>query len=187
MGEKRRRTRIDSKIVQLPEDIKTTVDTMLLDTGNTYQDISDWLSEQGFKVSKSAVGRYAVRANEATRRVLENLERTRALVAAVEADPSMDYTKASQIVAMDGLMRRVSNAEEEFEEMPLEKATRLIAQLSRVKLTEDKQRQDLKNKIELAFQGMEAEIMAVIKSDPALAGQLKDVLKKAKEKMISDD
>ena len=32
----------------------------------------------------------------------------------------MDYTKAASMVLMDGLMQRVSTAEEDFAEMPLE-------------------------------------------------------------------
>ena len=39
----------------------------------------------------------------------------------------------------------------------------------------------------VAFDGMEAEIMKVIKSDPALAGQMRQILTTAKEKMLSDD
>ena len=45
----------------------------------------------------------------------------------------------------------------------------------------------MKKKVELAFEGMENDLMSAIKSDPALANQLKAVLEKAKEKMMQDD
>ena len=73
----------------------------------------------------------AIRSNQAAQRVAETLQRTQAIAAAVEAHPDMDYTKAASMVLMDGLMQRVSTAEEDFAEMPLDKAGRLIASLNR--------------------------------------------------------
>lgn len=186
MGE-RRRTRINSKIGQLPEAVQDQIDDMLLDSGNTYDYIAEWLTEQGYEISRSAVGRYAVRANKAAARVAENLAQMEAIVKLVEKNPDVDYTKANRLMMMDGLARRVSTAEDEWGNMPLDKAGRLIANLSRVELAAEKQRKDYKTKIELAFEGMEAELMTTIKSDPKLAGPLKEILAAAKEKMMKDE
>ena len=106
----RRRTRISSKITQLPEEVKEQLDELLLDTSNTYEEIAKWLKSEGYEISKSAVGRYAIRANQATQRVVETLEKTKAIAAAVEKNPDLDYTRASRMVLMDGLMQRVSTA-----------------------------------------------------------------------------
>ena len=182
-----KRTRINSKIGQLPEAIQDQIDEMLLDTSITYDYIAKWLTDQGYEISRSAVGRYAVRANKAAARVAENLEQMEAIVKLVEKNPDVDYTKANRMLMMDGLARRLSTAEDEWGEMPLDKAGRLIANLSRVEIAAEKLKKDYKSKIQLAFEGMEAELMAVIKSDPKLAGQLKDILKEAKEKMMSDE
>ena len=64
----RRRTRISSKITQLPEEVKEQLDELLLDTSNTYEEIAEWLKAEGYEISKSAGGRYAIRANQATQR-----------------------------------------------------------------------------------------------------------------------
>lgn len=183
----RRRTRTSSKISLLPILVRDMVDTMLLDTSNTYDDIAAWLQESGYEISKSAVGRYAIRANRATQRVVETLAKTRAIIQAVEKNPDLDYTKASRIMMMDGLMQRVTTAEEEFQDMPLDKAGRLIASLSRVQVYEDKIKRDYKKKMELAFEGLEAELTKAIKADPELTRELKAVLVKAKEKLMTDD
>lgn len=183
----RRRTRVNSKITQLPEDIKEQLDAQLLDTSNTYDDIAVWLKSLGYEVSKSAVGRYAIRANQAAQRVAETLERTKAIAAAVEKNPDIDFTKASRMVLMDGLMQRVSTAEDDFAEMPLDKAGRLIASLARVEVYEQKVKRDYKTKTELAFEGLEDELMKSIKADPQIAKELHNVLSKAKEKILSDD
>mgnify|MGYP000920589406 CR=1 FL=1 len=50
----RRRTRISSKITQLPEEVKEQLDELLLDTSNTYEEIAKWLKSEGYEISKSA-------------------------------------------------------------------------------------------------------------------------------------
>lgn len=188
MSEKgeRRRTRVSSTIDKLPDDIKGQLDAKLMDTANTYEELSEWLKAEGHEISKSAIGRYAIRSTQAAQRVAETLQRTRAIAQAVEAHPELDYTKAASMVLMDGLMQRVSTAEDDFAEMPLDKAGRLIASLSRNATYEKRVRADLKKKAELAFDQMEVELMAAIKQHPDLAGELHDVLARAREKVLTD-
>lgn len=183
----RKRTRINSKVSQLPDNVKEELDAQLLDTANTYTDIAAWLKTQGYNISKSAIGRYAIRANKAAQRVAETLERTKAIAAAVDKNPDVDFTKASRMVMMDGLMQRVSTAEEDFQEMPLDKAGRLIASLSRVQVYDDKVKRDYRTKAEQAFDGLEEELTKAIKADPELKKELHNVLQKAREKMLNDD
>lgn len=177
---------MSSTIDQLPDDVRVELDVKLADTANTYEELSAWLKEKGYQISKSAIGRYSIRSTQAAQRVAETLQRTQAIAQAVETHPNLDYTKAASLVLMDGLMRKVSTAEDEFAEMPLDKAGRLIASLSRNATYEKRVRQDMKKKAELAFDQMEAELMAAIKQHPDLAGELHDVLARAREKVVSD-
>lgn len=187
MGKQRTRTRISSKIDELPEDLRLKVDIMLADTSNTYAYISSFLKGEGYDVSKSSVGRYATRTNTATQRLLEAQAQTEKLIQVVKDNPEADYTEAAIMMMMSGLVDKVATAEEEFNEMPLDKAGRLIASLSRTKVYKDRVRQDMKRKADIAFKQMEAEMMAVIKNDPESAAQLKAILTKAKERMMEDD
>ena len=127
----RRRTRVSSTIDKLPDDIKGQLDVRLADTSNTYEELAAWLKAEGYEISKSAIGRYAIRTTQAAQRVAQTIQRTQAIAQAVEAHPDLDYTKAASMVLMDGLMQRVSTAEDDFQEMPLDKAGRLIASLAR--------------------------------------------------------
>lgn len=187
MGKERQRTRINSKIDQLPEDIRLQVDEMIIDTTITYQEISEWLESQGVEIGKSSIGRYALRTNSATQRLIEAQRQTEALVNVIKRNPDVDYTDAGLLMLMDGLVKKISTAEEEFDNLPLDKAGRLITAISRTKVYKDRVKQDMKKKVELAFEGMESEIMKAIKADPTLAKELKAVLEKAKEKMMRDD
>ena len=166
MAKKRTRTRVSSKIDELPEYI------------------SQYLKQEGYEISKSSVGRYAMRSNTATQRLLEAQAQTEQLIRVVKDNPDADYTEAAIMLTMNGLVNKVATAEEEFQEMPLDKAGRLIASLSRTKVYKDRVRQDMKKKADIAFKEMETEMM---KNDPQSAEQLKDILTRAKERMMEDD
>lgn len=187
MGDKRTKQRITSKIDELPEDLRMKVDVMLADTSNTYEYISRFLKEEGYDISKSSVGRYATRTNNAMQRLLEAQAQTDRLIQVVKENPEADYTEAAILLTMNGLLNKVATAEEEFNEMPLDKAGRLIASLSRTKVYKDRVKQDMRRKADIAFREMESEMLKVIKQDEKSAAQLKEILAKAKERMMEDD
>ena len=187
MGDKRTKQRITSKIDELPEDLRMKVDVMLADTSNTYEYISQFLKEEGYDISKSSVGRYATRTNNAMQRLLEAQAQTDRLIQVVKENPEADYTEAAILLTMNGLLNKVATAEEEFNEMPLDKAGRLIASLSRTKAYKDRVKQDMRRKADIAFREMESEMLKVIKQDEKSAAQLKEILAKAKERMMEDD
>ena len=187
MGEKRTKQRISSKIDELPEDLRMKVDVMLADTSNTYEYISQFLKGEGYDISKSSVGRYATRTNNAMQRLLEAQAQTDRLIQVVKENPEADYTEAAILLTMNGLLNKVATAEEEFNEMPLDKAGRLIASLSRTKVYKDRVKQHMRRKADIAFREMESEMLKVIKQDEKSAAQLKEILAKAKERMMEDD
>ena len=187
MGDKRTKQRITSKIDELPEDLRMKVDVMLADTSNTYEYISQFLKEEGYDISKSSVGRYATRTNNAMQRLLEAQAQTDRLIQVVKENPEADYTEAAILLTMNWLLNKVATAEEEFNEMPLDKAGRLIASLSRTKVYKDRVKQDMRRKADIAFREMESEMLKVIKQDEKSAAQLKEILAKAKERMMEDD
>ncbi len=187
MGEKRTRQRISCKIDELPEEVRVKVDVMLADTSNSYEYISSYLKEEGYSISKSSVGRYATRTNKAMQRLLEAQAQTDRLIQVVKENPEADYTEAAILLTMNGLLNKVATAEEEFNEMPLDKAGRLIASLSRTKVYKDRVKQDMKKKADIAFREMEAEILKVIRQDDQSAAALKEILARAKERMVQDD
>lgn len=187
MGKEKKRTRINSKVDQLPDEIRASVDYMLSDTSNSYDNISIWLKTKGYEISKSSVGRYALRTNKVTQRLLDAQKQTEALLNVARKNPEADYTDAGMRILMNGLITKLATAEEEFDDMDLDKAGRLITSISRTQVYKDKVKQDMKKKVELAFKGLEEELMIAINSDPTLAKELKSVLERAKEKMISDE
>lgn len=178
--------RVRSSIDTLPSPIRTEFDRRLAANKETFIELSEWLKDEGYEISKSAIGRYSRASVISAERVSESLRQTQVVAQAVAAHPDLDYTSAAQIVFVDGLMRRISTAEEEFDELPLDKAGRLLASLARNATYEKRVRAELKKKMELAFEQLEAELMTAIKQHPDLAGELHDVLARAREKVLVD-
>lgn len=181
-----RRTRVSSTVDRLPDGVRAELDLRLADTANTYSELSDWLKSEGYEISRSAIGRYAIRTTTAAQRVAETIQRTQAIAKAVEEHPDLDYTKAASLVYVDGLMRRLSTAEDEFDEIPLDKAGRLLASFSRNETYEKRTRAELRKKAELAFDQLESELTAAIRQHPELSGELHSVLARAREKVLTD-
>lgn len=184
---KSRRKRVDCKIMRLPPEIKQQVENIIDNNQKTFQGISDWLGELGYDISKSAVGSYAYGRNQMAQRVADDLAKTRSILDYIGRNPEVDAAKAAQALMTSGLMQRMSTAEDEFLEMPLDKAMRLIASIRRVDIAEKKLTFDMRQKIDLAFEQMEGQLMDTIKHDPSLSAQLRDILTQAKEKMMTDE
>ena len=187
MAQQRKRTRVYCKIEDLPPDIRQEFEAQLSDMRNSFVGISKWLATKGHKISKSAICRYSNRTSETARRINESMQKTQAILEAVERNPDMDMSKAAQALLADGLMQRMATADEEFLEMPLEDAGRLLAALRRVDIADKKLKLEQRKRIDLAFEGLEEQLMASIKATPELAERLRQLLVEAKAAIISDD
>lgn len=187
MGEKHTKQRVSSKIDELPEELRMKVDVLLADTSNTYENISQFLKKEGYDISKSSVGRYATRTQKTMQRLLEAQAQTDRLIQVMRENPEADYTEAAIMMTMNGLVNRMATAEEEWDDIPLDKAGRLIASLSRTKVYKDKVKQDMKKKADIALKQAEVELMKVIKQDDESRMKLREILMSAKERMIQDD
>ena len=153
----------------------------------SYADIVAWLAGQGYKVSQSSLSRYAFKVFESAQRVADDLEKTKYIIDVIGRNPDLDTTEATSAILKSGLLQKISSAEEEFNNMPIEKAGRLFVQLAKAEA--DRKRTDYatKRKAELAFDQMEADLLAQVRQYPDLAAQLKDVLNQARTRIASAD
>ena len=170
---KRQRTRAATKIDGLPEAAKTEINRMLADIHVTYEDITKWLSGQGYDISRSAVGRYALRGRQAAQKLLEAQEQTKALMEAVRKNPDVDYTEGAMQIISGELTKKLAIASEEWDEMPLEKATQVMVALSRTKSYKDKVRAELAQKTKAALDEFKKEVYAELETaEPEICERL---------------
>ncbi len=186
MGEKRKRTRTNSTVEQLPLDLKLEVESLLGDYRNTYDSICQYIKNKGYNISRSALCRYAKKSEAAFNRLKQAQEQTEKLIAYIQSNPDADFTEPAMKILTSGLIDRLATAEEEFYTMPLDKAGRLVASLARTKTYKDRVRQDMQKKAELALKEMEADIIAVIKQDGQSAQQMKEILERARKRMVAE-
>lgn len=183
---KQKRTR--SKIDDLPEELKIKVESMLLDTSYTYTDISNYLKSKEYEISKSAIGRYALRTNNATQRLLEAQEQTRILIEAIKKNPDADYTEGALQIMSGELTKKFAQAQEEWDDMPLDKAARVMVALSRTKVYKDKVRADLAEKAKIALAEFKKEVYAELEGvETELCERLIQVANRVAERLEAEE
>ena len=184
---KPRKPRSDAKMYQLPKAILDGVNERLVNYNMSYADIIAWLAEQGYKVSQSSLSRYAFKVFESAQRVADDLEKTKYIIDVIGRNPDLDTTEATSAILKSGLLQKISSAEEEFNNMPIEKAGRLFVQISKAEADRKRTAAAVKRKAELAFECMENDLMGAIKSHPDLKDDLHEVLQRAKKLVLDED
>lgn len=158
---------------------------MLLNENMKYSDIQYWLeTEHNMKISLSSISNYAVKIYQAAQRISDDLERTKFFVDYIGDKSELDASKATTAILKSGLLQKIATAEEEFNEMPVEKAGRLLVELNRSEIARERLELDYKKKTELAFEELETRMYKLIKGYPELREKLVEVLKEAKQKWL---
>ncbi|ABR50443.1 conserved hypothetical protein [Alkaliphilus metalliredigens QYMF] len=138
MTKERQRNRIKSRVDELPEEIRQLLDDRLADVNFTYHEIADEITELGYEISKSSVGRYALRQNAVVQRMKEVAEQTRIIVDAAKKNNNFDAIGATTSMLTIGLAQKIATAQEEIENMPIEKAARIVVALERSAVYKEK-------------------------------------------------
>lgn len=184
MTEKIRKHRSDSKMYQLSKAVLDQVNSMLLNENMKYSDIQHWLEmEHNIKISLSSISNYAVKIYQAAQRVSDDLERTKFFIDYIRDNSEVDASKATTAILQSGLLQKIATAEEEFNEMPVEKAGRLLIELNKTEIARQRFELDYKKKMQLAFEGLEAEVMNEIKKYPEIKEKFTCLFRELKNKM----
>ncbi len=183
MGKQRQKKRVKSRIDELPPELRDLIDIRLANVNITYREIADEVTTKGYDISKSSIGRYALRQGSALQRLKEAQEQTRVLVNAVKSHPDVDYTEAGLQILMDQLIKKMTIAQEEIDEMAPDKAGRLIVAISRTAAYKEKVKAELTKGFNKAFAKVKADLMEDLASRPELYEQVDVLVDKLKKKM----
>ncbi|MCI9331892.1 MAG: DUF3486 family protein [Oscillibacter sp.] len=184
---KPRKPRSDAKMYQLPKAILQGVDERLVNYNMSYADIRAWLAEKGYTVSQASLSRYAFKVFEAAQRIADDLEKTKAVVDFIGRNPDLDTTEATSAILKSGLLQKISSAEEEFNDMPIEKAGRLFVQLSKAEADRKRTAAAVKKKAELALDELSNEILNEIRKYPDLVADWREVFGRAKKRILDEE
>lgn len=184
MTERVRKPRSDSKMYQLPKEVLEQVNDMLLNENMKYSDIQHWLAtEHGLKISLSSISNYAVKIYQAAQRVADDLERTKFFIDYIGDKSELDASRATTAILKSGLLQKIATAEEEFNEMPVEKAGRLLVELNKAEIARERLELDSKKRMQLAFEAFESKIMDEIKKYPDLREKFSCLFREMHEKI----
>lgn len=187
MGKQRERNRIKSRVDELPQDARELLDRMLADVTNTYAEIAEAMGARGWEISKSSIGRYAMRQNAVARRLKESREQMVALINEVKDNNDVEASELASSLLIDGLTRRIATAEDDFENMPLEKAGRLLVQIQRSAIYKER----MKSTRARACKDVEINIMVrmreQIQDDPDLLYRITELVRAAAEEEARRD
>ena len=183
MGKQRQKTRIKSRVDELPEEIKKFLDGMLLDVSITYQEIADAVTGKGYEISKSSVGRYALRKNAVLERLKEATEQTRLIIEASKGNDPLKAVNATIEMMTAGLARKIATAQEEIDNLPVEKAMHATIQLKKVAVEEANNLLRTDKLYRQALADVKAAFIEVIKKDPSLAERIDKAAKQVEEEL----
>ncbi|MDP4092585.1 MAG: DUF3486 family protein [Bacillota bacterium] len=194
MAAERERTRVCSKVDELPEEARTKLDQMLAMTGEDYmkyQEISDELSKMGYAISKSSIGRYAIKNNSAIKRLKEARIRTEALLDAVKDNQDIHGTEIATALFVDQLVQRMATAEDDIENLPIEKAAKLMIAIQRSAVYKEKFKMQFNKGYKQALLEVKAEFIKELKeNEPELLTRIIEVatrLEKSIEQKAAGD
>jgi len=173
MEKEYKKFRKNNKINSLPNDIKKELDIMLSDTSNTYIQISQYLKDNGYDISKSSVGRYALQTHKLSTKLLEARSQVNEIVRLAKEDKdSENITEGAMQIAAVKLTEKIAYLEEEIESMDASDAIKLITSISRTKAYKDKIYAKLKSEYEEAYKNFKNAISEELKSYPDLLERL---------------
>ena len=181
----RRRTRVNSTIDRLPDDIKGRLDLKLTDTANTYEELSAWLKEEGYEISKSAIGRYAQRTGRAAMRLQYARENANAIITAMQEHRGLELSDAANALVMDNLIQVLSDASaEDYGEIPLPKLIELVLKNQRNAVYKERMVRAYAKDVETVRRALMAELTEQVRHNPELLKQLEEASLTAAEKVV---
>ncbi len=146
-----------SKIDQLPEDVRSELDALIIDNGfGGYVGLSDWLAAKGFEISKTTVGAYGQKLERRLAAVRASTEAAR-LIAAAAPDDADERSNANISILQSGIFEALVDMQEASDEISpakrveiLGKAAKNIATLSRASVNRHKWAVEIRAKMEAA-------------------------------------
>lgn len=168
-----------SIVNDLPEDVKEELDNLLV-KGITYVNISEWLKEQGYSISKSTVGKYALETKKLSIRLIETQTRVRELIKVARQNQDDEgLVEGALQIASNKLSEEIAMIEDDLEDLPPDKKIELMIKLARAKAYKDKIYAALREEYETAYKKFKDMVYAELATEhPEIAEKLVDIANK---------
>lgn len=176
MGTQRTKSRVRSRVDELPEEAQELLNSMLADVSYTYVEIADTLTKKGWSISRQSVGRYALRQKAVAKRLMDAREQTTALLQVMRENNDIEASELGTSILIDSLVKRLATAQEEFDEMPLEKASKLLVAVQRSAVYKGRMRSTRAQACRDVESNILARIREQIQDDPDLVLRISTIV-----------
>jgi len=164
MATVRRRSKVST---ELPSALKSAVDRMLIE-GATYEEISAWLTGQGYEIGKSSIGRYGKDFLETCRRVRIVTDQAKQIVSG--PDEGLVLEESGAKILLTRILEMIT-----FGEIEPDKIAALSSAVARLQ-SAGVQREKLKDELARRMKEAQDKLLKAVepgKSGPLSAEQLK--------------
>jgi hypothetical protein len=139
-----------SKADLLPDEVRRELEQRLIKSGfSDYAALTDWLTEQGFEISRSAVHRFGSRFEDRIRALRLSTEKARAVVQA-SPDDAGDMNEALVRLTQQAAFDLLMEMELDPETIEFPKLVRAISDLNRSSVTLKKYQAEMREKLKTA-------------------------------------
>ncbi len=165
-----------SAVEQLPELLRADLNSRLVKGGfKGYVELAEWLTKQGYQISKSALGRYGQKFEERCDALKLVTEQARVIVAE-NPDDDNAVNEALLRLAQEKAYKVLLDMEVSPEDIDLPKLVRAIADMSRASVNQKKWQTEVREKAAAAAAGVEKIAKKGGLSDQAVADIRKQIL-----------
>lgn len=146
-----------SLVIQLPKEIREELDRRLVANAfGGYEQLSEWLSEQGLEISKSSIQRYGTAFEKRLGALRLASQQAKAIAEAVGDDQNA-MGEALVNLAQEKAFRVLMAMDLNPEDQDFAKLARSIAELNRAAVQQKKFAEEVRAKLEAKFKSLEEE------------------------------
>ncbi len=170
---------------ELPEEVRARADAMLLDNTISYQTIADMITEAGYPISKSSVGRYAKRTGREIQRLRHVREYADAIIAALKEHRGLELSDVATALMMDNVIQVLSEASvEDYGNIPLPKLLDLVTKQQRNAVYKARMIKTYEKDVETIRQELIREMAEEVQNNPEVIGLLEKASQAAAQRVV---
>lgn len=165
-----------SAISQLPESVRQVLDHRLIAGGFAgYEGLSEWLTEQGFEISRSSIHRYGQQFEARLAALKVATDQAKAIAEASQDDEGAMNEALIRLVQTK-TFEILRELEEDDVPANLPKIGRMVADLARASVTQKKWSDQARERMRVKFAELEAEANAKRGIDAATIARVKEAI-----------
>lgn len=182
-----KKRRVHRRLDDFPPEAKALVDQMLEDPRTTYREVAEAVNERFGDISYVSIFRYANDAGKAKQRMIFLRQETEQLVAAMKDHQDIEAGEVASALIMDGLVRRIASADEEYEDMSLEKAAKLLVSLQRSAVYRTRTMEDKRRMMDKLEDLLLSQLKDQVQGDEALTEKLTGMVHASVQEVLADE